>query len=78
MSIKSTSIILCTGTRPSIPPIESLEETGYLTSDTLLKLTRLPKSIAIIVLVLLILIQFGVIIYLRKKPAPDDKERKGS
>lgn len=46
--IKSKSIILCTGTRPSIPPIDSLEETGYLTSDTLLELTKLPKSIAII------------------------------
>lgn len=46
--IKSKKIILCTGTRPSIPPIEGLEEVGYLTSDTLLKLNKLPKSIAII------------------------------
>jgi len=46
--IKSKSILLCTGSRPSIPPIEALEDTGYLTSDTLLELTKLPKSIAMI------------------------------
>ena len=46
--ITSKLILLCTGSRPAIPPIESLEKTGYLTSDTLLKLTKLPKTIAII------------------------------
>ena len=46
--MKSKKVILCTGTRPSIPPIESLEEVGYLTSDSLLKQKKLPKSIAII------------------------------
>jgi dihydrolipoamide dehydrogenase len=46
--ITSKSILLCTGSRPIVPPIESLEEIGYLTSDTLLKLVKLPKSIAII------------------------------
>ncbi|MBK5134016.1 dihydrolipoyl dehydrogenase [Candidatus Bathyarchaeota archaeon] len=46
--IASKLILLCTGSRPAIPPIESLEETGYLTSDTLLELTKLPKTIAII------------------------------
>lgn len=46
--ITSKLILLCTGSRPSIPPVESLEEVGYLTSNTLLKLTKLPKTIAII------------------------------
>jgi mycothione reductase len=47
-TLKSGMIFLCTGSRPVIPAIRGLEETGYLTSDTLLKLTRLPESIAII------------------------------
>ncbi len=47
-TIKSRMIFLCTGSKPIIPPIKGLEETGYLTSDTVLKMSRLPESIAII------------------------------
>jgi mycothione reductase len=47
-SITSSLIILGTGSRPVIPAIKGLENVGYLTSDTLLKLNRLPESIAII------------------------------
>jgi len=47
-TIKSGMIFLCTGSRPTIPAIKGLKETGYLTSDTMLKLTRLPESIAVI------------------------------
>jgi dihydrolipoamide dehydrogenase len=47
-TITSKMIFLCTGSKPVIPPIEGLEKVGYLTSDTLLKLNRLPESIAII------------------------------
>jgi len=47
-TITSEMIFLCTGSRPLIPPIEGLQETGYLTSDTILKLDKLPKSVAII------------------------------
>jgi dihydrolipoamide dehydrogenase len=47
-TITSKMIFLCTGSKPSIPPIEGLQETGYLTSDTILKISQLPKSIAII------------------------------
>ncbi|MCW3998321.1 MAG: dihydrolipoyl dehydrogenase [Candidatus Bathyarchaeota archaeon] len=46
--ITSNLILLCTGSRPSIPPVESLDEVGYLTSTTLLKLAKLPNTIAII------------------------------
>ncbi len=46
--IKSAKIFLCTGSKPRIPPVRGLEETGYLTSDSLLKLTELPKSLAIL------------------------------
>lgn len=46
--ISSKTIILCIGSKPSIPPIKGLEKTGYHTSDTILKMKKLPKSIAII------------------------------
>ncbi len=47
-TIKSKMIFLCTGSKPNIPPIKGLEEVDYYTSDTLLKLNRLPKSLAIV------------------------------
>lgn len=46
--ITANMIFLCTGSRPLVPAIEGLTEVGYLTSDTLLKLERLPKSVVII------------------------------
>ena len=46
--ITGEKFLLCSGSRPFIPPIENLEEVGYLTSRTLLKLKKLPKSIIII------------------------------
>jgi dihydrolipoamide dehydrogenase len=46
--IKSSMIFLCTGSKPLIPSIKGLENVGYLTSDTVLKLNRLPKSIVIV------------------------------
>jgi dihydrolipoamide dehydrogenase len=47
-TITSKLILLCTGSKPLIPPISGLKEAGYLTSDTVLNLTSLPKSVAII------------------------------
>ncbi len=47
-TVTAKMIILCTGSKPTIPPIKGLEETGYHTSDSVLKMRRLPKSIAII------------------------------
>lgn len=47
-TITSKMIFLCTGSRPIVPKIKGLEEAGYLTSDTVLKMTGLPSSIAII------------------------------
>ncbi|HDQ05630.1 MAG TPA: dihydrolipoyl dehydrogenase [Candidatus Bathyarchaeota archaeon] len=46
--ITAKMIILGTGSKPAVPPIKGIEETGYLTSDTILKITELPKSIIII------------------------------
>ena len=46
--IKGEKILLCSGSKPLIPPIKGLEETGYITSDDFLMLDEIPDSIAII------------------------------
>ncbi len=46
--VTSKMILLCTGSKPIIPPIKGLDKINYLTSDTVLNLTQLPASIAII------------------------------
>ena len=47
-TIASKMFFLCTGSKPTVPPVKGLEEVGYLTSDTILKMTQLPESIAIV------------------------------
>ena len=47
-TITSKLIFLCCGSKPVIPAIGGLESVPYLTSDTILKLDSLPKSVAII------------------------------
>jgi len=47
-TVTSRFIILGAGSKPQIPPIKGLEEAGYLTSDTVLALGRLPESIVVI------------------------------
>jgi dihydrolipoamide dehydrogenase len=47
-TIRSNMILLSTGSKTNIPPILGLEEVGYLTSDTILHETKLPRSMAIV------------------------------
>jgi len=47
-TLYSKMIFLCTGSRPAVPPVAGLEESGYLTSDTVLQLKECPQSIAIL------------------------------
>jgi mycothione reductase len=47
-TITSKMIFLCIGSQTIIPPVEGLAETGFLTSDEVLKLKKLPKSVTII------------------------------
>lgn len=47
-SVTGSNILIATGSHPSIPNIEGLKETGFLTSDTLWNMKNLPESIAII------------------------------
>jgi mycothione reductase len=46
--IRSKMIFLCTGSRPIIPPIKGLLDIRYHTSDSILSLYELPKSLAIV------------------------------
>src|SRR6266436_5609024 len=46
--ISSKMIFLCIGSKIIIPNIKGLDKVNYHTSDTVLKLTKLPESIAII------------------------------
>ncbi len=47
-TIRSKLIFLCIGSEIGIPPIEGLDDVGYLTSDTVIKMTKLPDSITIV------------------------------
>lgn len=41
-------VLVCTGSRPAAPPIEGLEDAGYLTSETVFELERAPGSLIVI------------------------------
>jgi pyruvate/2-oxoglutarate dehydrogenase complex dihydrolipoamide dehydrogenase (E3) component len=41
-------VLLATGSRPSTPPIEGLDETGHLTSETVFELERAPRSLIVV------------------------------
>jgi mycothione reductase len=47
-TISAGMIFLCIGSRTIVPPVAGLSEAGYLTSDDVLKLKALPRSVAII------------------------------
>ncbi|RZT20338.1 mycothione reductase [Kribbella sp. VKM Ac-2569] len=40
--------VIASGSRPIVPPIPGLEETGYHTSNTIMRLEELPRRLAII------------------------------
>lgn len=44
----SRNTLICTGSRPLIPDIEGLEETGYLTNEDVFNLTHLPSSLLVV------------------------------
>ena len=46
--LKARFILLCTGSRPAVPPIPGLEEAGFLTSESLWDLERAPESLLVI------------------------------
>ncbi|MEA2827253.1 MAG: hypothetical protein QOG43_1692 [Actinomycetota bacterium] len=46
--LEARFILVCTGSRPSVPPIEGLAEAGFLTSESLWDLERAPGSMVMI------------------------------
>jgi len=47
-TLTTRGIIIAAGARPFVPPIPGIEETGYLTSDTLWDLRQLPKRLLVL------------------------------
>ena len=47
-TLTTRSIIIATGAEPAVPPIPGLEETGYVTSETLWRLEQAPKRLLIL------------------------------
>jgi len=46
--IRAERFVLAAGSRPAIPPINGLAGVPYLTSDTVMRLGRLPKSMVVL------------------------------
>jgi mercuric reductase len=46
--LKAKNIIVATGSRPTVPPVEGLEASGYITSDTVWSMNTRPHSLAVI------------------------------
>ena len=47
-ALTTRSIVIAAGARPLVPPIPGIEETGYLTSDTVWGLRQLPKRLVVL------------------------------
>src|SRR3981081_2822599 len=43
-TLETRYVLLCTGSRPAVPPIEGLQEAGYVTSENLFELDEVPAS----------------------------------
>ena len=46
--LSTRAIVIAAGARPVVPPLPGLEEVGYVTSDTLWKITTLPKRLVVL------------------------------
>jgi mycothione reductase len=47
-TITADQVVIAAGARPIIPPIEGLEDVGYHTSDTVMRIDELPRRVLII------------------------------
>ncbi|WP_342038996.1 mercury(II) reductase [Brevibacterium ammoniilyticum] len=47
-TIEAEHYLVATGSRPWAPPIDGLDETGYLTSTTAMELTEVPESLLVL------------------------------
>lgn len=46
--VKADKVFIVSGARPDVPPVQGIENVDFLTSDTVLNLKTLPKSMVII------------------------------
>lgn len=46
--IRARRTVIATGSRPMVPPIEGLEDAGFLTNESVFDLTALPERLAVI------------------------------
>jgi pyruvate/2-oxoglutarate dehydrogenase complex dihydrolipoamide dehydrogenase (E3) component len=47
-TVRTRYVLVCTGSRPSIPEIEGLTDAGYLTSENLFELRFAPRSLLVV------------------------------
>jgi dihydrolipoamide dehydrogenase len=47
-TLTTCNVVIATGARPFVPPIPGIEKTGYLTSDTVWQLRKLPRRLAVL------------------------------
>ena len=47
-TLTTRAIVIATGARPSVPDLPGLEKTGYLTSDSVWGLRRLPRRLVVV------------------------------
>ena len=47
-TLTTRSIVIAAGARPFVPPIPGLDEVGYLTSDTVWNLRKLPRRLVVL------------------------------
>ena len=48
MTLTTRNIVIATGGRPFVPPMPGIEEVGYVTSDTVWDLRKLPKRLVVL------------------------------
>ena len=46
--LKARAFVISTGSRPKVPPIEGIEEAGFLTNEQIFSLKERPQSLAVI------------------------------
>jgi mercuric reductase len=47
-TLTAAAILVATGARPAVPPVAGLEDSGYLTSTSALKVTEAPRRLAVV------------------------------
>jgi pyruvate/2-oxoglutarate dehydrogenase complex dihydrolipoamide dehydrogenase (E3) component len=46
--LRSRYVLLCTGSHPAVPPVPGLAEAGFVTSETIWEVERVPRSVIVL------------------------------